>query len=124
MSRWQIFLLPDEIIVHTGTIYKRKGLFSKKRQLILTDSPRLIYIDPETMELKGAIPWTREKPVSCVFKNGKDFDVFCSESGRFYHLSDPSMRAQNWVDKINEILGTKKSLIRNRTISDPYFVNV
>jgi hypothetical protein len=41
-----------------------QGLFSKKRQLILTSTPRLIYVDPHSMELKGEIPWTKEHPVS------------------------------------------------------------
>ena len=34
-----------------------QGLFSKRRQLILTDAPRLYYVDPVAMELKGEIPW-------------------------------------------------------------------
>ena len=34
-----------------------QGLFSKRRHLILTDAPRLYYIDPVAMELKGEIPW-------------------------------------------------------------------
>ena len=76
----------NELIVKTGLVDKRKvamllsrdflkiisislslslcvcvcvcqGLFSKRRQLILTDAPRLYYIDPVAMELKGEIPW-------------------------------------------------------------------
>eukprot|EP01038_Epipyxis_sp_PR26KG_P005426 gene5426-7516_t len=61
---WKSYLMEGEVQVFTGLIYKRKGLFSKKRQLILTDRPRLIYIDPDSMELKGEIPWTYEKPKS------------------------------------------------------------
>ena len=34
-----------------------QGLFSKRRQLILTDAPRLYYVDPVGMVLKGEIPW-------------------------------------------------------------------
>ena len=33
------------------------GFFYKRRQLILTDAPRLYYVDPVVMELKGEIPW-------------------------------------------------------------------
>eukprot|EP01031_Cornospumella_fuschlensis_P036268 gene36268-43996_t len=76
-SIWEQFLKAEERQVFTSTIYKRKGLFSKRRQLILTDAPRLIYIDPTSMELKGEIPWTKAQPVSCIIKNTKEFDVHC-----------------------------------------------
>ena len=33
-------------------------MFSKRRQLILTDAPRLYYVDPVAMVLKGEIPWS------------------------------------------------------------------
>ena len=47
-------------------ILNAKGLFSKRRQLILTDTPRLLYIDPVCMILKGEIPWTDTQPVSFI----------------------------------------------------------
>ena len=34
-----------------------QGMFSKRRQLILTDVPRLYYVDPVGMSLKGEIAW-------------------------------------------------------------------
>ena len=46
-----------------------QGLFSKRRQLVLTDKPRLFYLDPESMEVKGEIPWTKSHPVSCIMVN-------------------------------------------------------
>ena len=46
--------------------YQYQGLFSKKRELILTDTPRLLYVDPDSLELKGEIPWTADKPVTFV----------------------------------------------------------
>ena len=70
----------NELIVKTGLVDKRKvgcelcwlgsihsllsphscfskGLFAKRRELILTDAPRLYYVDPVAMVLKGEIPW-------------------------------------------------------------------
>lgn len=90
----------------------------------MTDYPRLIYFDPQTMELKGEIPWTKEQPVSCMKvqnitqyqrytmlielyllqKNFKEFDVKCSVTQRVYHLSDAEVGAQVWIDFINEML--------------------
>ena len=52
-SRWNQFLMDDESITFTSPISKRRGLFSKKRQMILTSRPRLIYIDPVRMKQKG-----------------------------------------------------------------------
>jgi len=56
-----------------GLVDKRKGLFAKRRQLILTDRPRLIYIDEEKMIQKGEIPWSDAlKP---EYKNKRNFFV-------------------------------------------------
>lgn len=41
-SPWHEFLEPNELIIKTGLVDKRKGLFAKRRQLILTDTPRLV----------------------------------------------------------------------------------
>jgi len=103
-KKWERFLYEHEKQVFTGLIYKRKGMFSKKRQLILTDRPRLFYIDPDSMDLKGEIPWTLEHPVQCSVKNSKEFDVLCSKSGRSYHLYDSEAGSQIWVDLINAML--------------------
>jgi 3-phosphoinositide dependent protein kinase-1 len=42
----------------SGLVYKRRKLSIKLRQLILTDGPRLFYLDPKKMEFKGEIPWS------------------------------------------------------------------
>jgi len=46
-SPWADFLLGNELIVRSGPLNKRKGFFTKRRQFILTDLPRLIYINEE-----------------------------------------------------------------------------
>jgi len=64
-SVWSKFLRPPlgpgglpERIIFAGLVIKRRGLFARKRQLLLTSSPRLFYVDPEKMEMKKEIQWT------------------------------------------------------------------
>eukprot|EP01032_Pedospumella_encystans_P024555 gene24555-27770_t len=116
-AKWEVFLKAPERRVFTGLIYKRKGLFSKKRQLILTDHPRLLYVDPDTMEYKGEIPWTVDRPVKCHVKNAKEFDVVCSVTGRAYHISDPGGGASMWADLINAVLLENRHLSTVRPTS-------
>jgi 3-phosphoinositide dependent protein kinase-1 len=66
-QEWASFLLDTEKILISGLIYKRRKLSIKKRFMILTDTPRLIYIDPKTRELKGEVPWSRK--LTCEVKN-------------------------------------------------------
>lgn len=58
-SVWSKFLLPNtcEKILYTGIVIKRRALYARKRQLILTDTPRLFYVDPDSMKFKKEIPW-------------------------------------------------------------------
>lgn len=104
-AQWSDFLEPNENLVFSGRIYKRVGLFSKKRQLILTDTPRLIYVDPDRMEFKGKIPWTTEHPVRCFVVSGKDFDVYSALTGRTYHLTDDDdIGSQLWLERIHGLV--------------------
>jgi hypothetical protein len=56
-----------EKTVVEGMIIKRSGLYEKLRYLILTDHPRLFYLDPEKEKIRAEIHWT--------------FDMCCIESG-------------------------------------------
>jgi hypothetical protein len=56
VKTWGGFLKPGELIVKIGYVYKRRKLSIKKRMMILTSTPRLIYIDAKKMVLKGEIP--------------------------------------------------------------------
>ncbi|CCI44218.1 unnamed protein product [Albugo candida] len=99
-SLWNRFLLDDELIRMCGLISKRKGLFSKKRQLILTSKPRLIYIDPARMKQKGEIPWSKNLYVQS--KSTTAFDVVTPN--RVYHLNDLVNGSRKWIDAINSVL--------------------
>ena len=68
-------------------VWKRKGLFSKHRMLILTDKPRLIYVDPATMVLKGEIPWAPQHPVRCTpVRRHIQRDVMLWHDNRFLNI--------------------------------------
>lgn len=104
-SDWTHHLVDCEKQIFTGLVWKRKGLFSKKRRLVLTDAPRLFYVDPDSMELKGEIPWTAAHPVSCHVITRAAFDVVSSATGRSYHLTDAGdAGAAMWADLINAIV--------------------
>ena len=65
-KKWFTFLNQGESVIFSGLTWKRRRLFSKQRQLILTSTPRLIYADPVKMELKGHVPWTHDKLLKCT----------------------------------------------------------
>lgn len=59
-SKWSQFLRDEELIIKIGVVKKKRKLSTRKRQLILTDTPRLLYVDPEKMEIRGEIPWVSQ----------------------------------------------------------------
>lgn len=97
-SPWTGFV-GNNLILKTGVIDKRKGLFARRRQLILTEGPHLYYVDPQAMVLKGEIPWTKDLKVEA--KNFKIF--FIHTPNRTYYLEDPEENADGWVDKVEEV---------------------
>ncbi|CAG8661452.1 9190_t:CDS:10, partial [Acaulospora morrowiae] len=99
-AQWVSFLHKSELIIRSGTINKRKGFFTKKRLLILTDLPRLIYVDQEKMTQKGEIYWSSRMVVE--LKNKKTF--FIHTPRKTYYFDDPNATASEWVNKINELL--------------------
>ena len=104
-ANFETFLQAGELQIFCGPISKRRGFFSKRRHLILTDRPRLFYVDPDSMEIKGEIPWTKENPISCIKLTDKQFDIFCSLTGRKYHLTDAGDAGSDmWIDLINSVL--------------------
>ncbi|GAB6025883.1 hypothetical protein CHUAL_011858 [Chamberlinius hualienensis] len=86
-------------ILKQGLVDKRKGLFSKRRMLLLTTGPHLYYVDPAAMVLKGEIPWSNQlRPES---KNFKTF--FVHTPNRTYYLEDPEGYALEWCRLIEEV---------------------
>ncbi|XP_043957611.1 3-phosphoinositide-dependent protein kinase 1-like isoform X3 [Gambusia affinis] len=95
---WHQFV-ENNLILKMGPVDKRKGLFARRRQLLLTEGPHLYYVDPVNRVLKGEIPWSFElRPEA---KNFKTF--FVHTPNRTYYLMDPSGNADRWCKKIQEV---------------------
>ncbi|XP_008564493.1 PREDICTED: 3-phosphoinositide-dependent protein kinase 1 isoform X2 [Galeopterus variegatus] len=95
---WHQFV-ENNLILKMGPVDKRKGLFARRRQLLLTEGPHLYYVDPVNKVLKGEIPWSQElRPEA---KNFKTF--FVHTPNRTYYLMDPSGNAHKWCRKIHEV---------------------
>ncbi|KAL5290009.1 PDPK1 family protein [Megaselia abdita] len=69
-SEWHLFA-ENEVILKKGYINKRKGLFARRRMLLLTTGPKLIYIDPIAKIKKGEIPWSADLRIE-----PKNFKIF------------------------------------------------
>jgi 3-phosphoinositide dependent protein kinase-1 len=69
-NQWNNFV-NGNLIVKQGFVNKRKGLFARRRMLLLTTGPHLYYVDPFNMVLKGEIPWSKELRVE-----PKNFKIF------------------------------------------------
>lgn len=98
-SVWAQFVLEDELIIEQSLVVKKKGWSKVKRQLILTDKPRLFYVDPEKMIIRGEITWCKE--ISVDKRNNKHF--YINVPGRSYDLQESNSNAQKWVDAVNRM---------------------
>ncbi|KAI4903361.1 hypothetical protein NFI96_010767 [Prochilodus magdalenae] len=107
---WHQFV-ENNLILKMGPVDKRKGLFARRRQLLLTEGPHLYYVDPVNKVLKGEIPWSPElRPEA---KNFKTF--FVHTPNRTYYLMDPNGHADKWCEKIQEVW---RKIYHNHQTSD------
>lgn len=97
-NQWDTFV-EGNLILKQGFVNKRKGLFARRRMLLLTTGPHLYYVDPFNMVLKGEIPWSPELRVEP--KNFKIF--FVHTPNRTYYLEDPEGFALEWCRAIEEM---------------------
>ncbi|KAK3741913.1 hypothetical protein QZH41_010033, partial [Actinostola sp. cb2023] len=82
-SPWHAFI-ENNLVIKTRILDKRKGLFAKRRQMILTEGPHLYYVDTAAMVLKGQIPWTKE--LRAEAKSFKVFFVHTVSQGHGNHV--------------------------------------
>ncbi|CAL1278763.1 unnamed protein product [Larinioides sclopetarius] len=95
---WHKFV-QGNLILKQGLVDKRKGLFARRRMLLLTTGPHLYYVDPQSLVLKGEIPWSPE--LRAEPKNFKIF--FVHTPNRTYYLEDPEGFSLKWCRAIEEV---------------------
>jgi len=71
----------------------------KRRFLILTDTPRIFYVDPRKMEFKGEIPWDNMS-LKVNVKNDVLWNI--SIPKRVYDLEDVNKEAPRWKEAIEK----------------------
>ncbi|XP_020093549.1 3-phosphoinositide-dependent protein kinase 2-like isoform X1 [Ananas comosus] len=98
-SKWQEFLEPGESIVMISKLKKIQKLTSKKVQLILTNRPKLICIDPSKMVAKGSIIWS-DNPTDLTIQvtNTSHFKI-CTPK-KILSFEDAKQRAWQWKKAI------------------------
>lgn len=100
---WESFLMDGEAIILTAPIWKKKTFLTVKRQLILTDKPRLLVIDIQLNKITKEIQWT--SPLIVELRNSKSFDLITTH--RKYHYTDCEGNANRWkvaIDSLNSKL--------------------
>ncbi|KAI6216580.1 3-phosphoinositide-dependent protein kinase 1 [Aphelenchoides fujianensis] len=103
----------EGLITKSGLLEKKKGLFARQRIFLLTDHGRLFYVDPVRQELKGEVPITASTKTEA--KNFRTF--FVHTPNRTYYLYDPSRRATEWCEAINEVIRERRSSSTHTTTS-------
>jgi len=100
-EKWKQHLNGGEQVVHYGLIEKKRGMSTKKRMLILTDSPRLIYTDPKKDTIMGTIP-CEAKDMSLEIKNPKEFII--NTPNRKWLLTAIESSSSEWESKLKEVI--------------------
>ncbi|GMI88101.1 3'-phosphoinositide-dependent protein kinase 2 [Hibiscus trionum] len=101
-SKWQQFLDPGESVLMISMVKKLQKLSSKKVQLILTNKPKLMYINPSELVVKGNIIWSN---------NSNDLSVQVASPSQFkivtptkvLSFEDAKQRAFQWKDAIESL---------------------
>ncbi|KAL0489965.1 3-phosphoinositide dependent protein kinase, partial [Acrasis kona] len=96
---WTQFILRNENIIFMSRVSKKRKLSTKKRQLILTDMPRLFYVDIKTLSVKGTIPWSDK--LKAKLRTNKSFTIKTPK--REWNFEEVEV-ASTWIQLINEQL--------------------
>ncbi|KAJ8510544.1 hypothetical protein OPV22_000978 [Ensete ventricosum] len=98
-SRWKEFLEPGEVIVMISKLKKLQKLTNRKVQLILTDKPKLLCMDPSKMTAKANIIWSHSpSELSIQVANSSHFKI-CTHK-KVISFEDAKQQAWQWKKAI------------------------
>ncbi|XP_019245913.1 PREDICTED: 3-phosphoinositide-dependent protein kinase 2-like isoform X1 [Nicotiana attenuata] len=101
-SKWKQFLEPGESVLMISMVKKIQKLTSKKVQLILTNKPKLIYVDPSKLAVKGNIIWSdNSNDLSIQVTSPSQFKV-CTPK-KVLSFEDAKQRAMQWKKAIEAL---------------------
>ncbi|XP_065870863.1 3-phosphoinositide-dependent protein kinase 2 [Euphorbia lathyris] len=101
-SKWQQFLDPGESVLMISMVKKLQKLTSKKVQLILTNKPKLIYVDPSKLMMKGNIIWSdNSNDLSVQVLSASNFKI-CTLK-KVLSFEDAKQRAWQWKKAIESL---------------------
>mmetsp|Transcript_8092 Transcript_8092/g.11461 ORF Transcript_8092/g.11461 Transcript_8092/m.11461 type:complete len:342 (+) Transcript_8092:570-1595(+) len=97
------FLKDGEKIIFVGSIIKHSfsgvSLIPRKRELILTSNPRILYVDPKKAVIRGEIPWSNN--IQAQANSRKVFTI--ASKGRKYTMKCLSHETRAWVEIIESV---------------------
>lgn len=75
----------------------------KKNPSVLEETKRIIYLDPETFELKGEIVWTKEDKCYPQVKkvNDSSFDIVDCRHRTYRFIPKDEKTVDDWISLIN-----------------------
>ncbi|KAI5003534.1 hypothetical protein ZWY2020_030694 [Hordeum vulgare] len=107
-SRWQDFLEPGESVVLISKLKKINKLSNKKVQVILTNKPQLICVDPAKMVTKGNISWSDDpSELNVQVADSSHFRI--STPKKVFIFEDAKQRAWQWKNAIEDLQHCQKS---------------
>lgn len=94
-----------ERIVFTARIGKKNPVgITYYRQLFLTNTPRMFYVEPKSMVLRGVMQWTCAKQLIVEMINTTTFTVSIPGDFRSWKCIDSVNGAAVWVQAIQNVL--------------------
>ncbi|OWM87625.1 hypothetical protein CDL15_Pgr022738 [Punica granatum] len=97
-SKWQQFLDPGESVLMISTLKKIRKITNKKVQLILTNKPKLVYVDPSKV-VKGNIIWSdNPNDLSVQVTSPSNFKIVTPK--KIMAFEDSKQRAWQWKKAI------------------------